>query len=132
MSLHLGSCHCGAVRFEADVELADGTVRCNCSICAKVRWWGAMIAPERLRLLSGDEALTQYTFGAHLQRHRFCRHCGVRLFEFGISPLRGAFVAINVTALDDVTDAELAAAPIRYVDGRHDRWLEQPAVISHL
>src|ERR1700712_5425610 len=33
---HQGSCHCGAVRFEADVDLAEGASKCNCTACQKL------------------------------------------------------------------------------------------------
>ncbi len=38
----------------------------------------------------------------------------------------GAFYAVQVSLLDDLDPEELAVAPIRYVDGRHDRFDRQP------
>lgn len=132
MTTYHGSCHCGAVRFTADFELADGTIRCNCSLCMKKRWWGALVQPASFHLLAGEDALDEYTFGRHVEKHRFCRHCGVQPFVLGESPSRGEFVAVNVGALDGVSDAALAAAPVRYLDGRHDQWTRPPPVTGYL
>ena len=48
----LGSCHCGAVRYEADVDLSKGTIRCNCSICTKARAWFTFAGGEQFHLLA--------------------------------------------------------------------------------
>ncbi|HEY0063066.1 MAG TPA: GFA family protein [Telluria sp.] len=127
-----GSCHCKKVRYQADIDLAMGSVRCNCSICAKSRYWPARIAPSAFRLLSGQDALTGYQFGERVDQHPFCMHCGVRAFSLGSSRKIGDFVSINLCCLDDASDAELAATPITYLNGRDDVWDAPPAETRHL
>lgn len=132
MKTYRGSCHCGVVRFEADVDLSQGTLRCNCSICVKIRFWPAIVKPESFRLLTGDADLTTYLFNTKTDQHLFCRHCGVHPFVIGQSPRWGDFYAVNLTCLDDVSIDELAGAPITYLDGRNDNWHTPPAETRHL
>lgn len=127
-----GSCHCGAVRFEADIDLGQGTFRCNCSICTKIRFWPAIVKPESFRLLSGEAELTRYQFNTKTDTHLFCRYCGVQAFGTGTSPRWGAFYAVNVSCLDDVSVEELVNAPITYLDGLNDNWHTAPAETRHL
>lgn len=130
---HKGSCHCGKVRYEADVDLASGSGKCNCSICTKLRHWGAMVKPDAFRLLAGEEALTDYQFATHSMHWLFCRHCGVHAFGKGhVEEIGGAFYSVNLATLDDVTPDELADIEVRYSDGRHNRWQSPPAVTAYL
>jgi len=127
-----GSCHCGAVRFECELDLVGGTSRCNCSICMKARFWKSVVKADAVRIARGEEELTEYQFGGNNIRHLFCRTCGIKPFGRGHLDEFGDFVAVNVACLDDATDEELATAPIQYEDGRNNRWESAPAETRHL
>jgi hypothetical protein len=128
-----GSCHCGAVRFEADFDLAQGTNKCNCSICTKTRNWNIIIKPDAVRVISGEDALTDYRFGTKQGSHLFCKHCGVRTFERGhLKEIGGDYVSIKLASLDGIDPAELVDAPVRHANGRENKWWESPAETRHL
>lgn len=110
-----GSCHCGAVRFEADINLTLGTIKCNCSICTKTRNWNVIIKPNAFRLLTGEDDLSDYQFGAK-----------------AVKEIGGDYISVQIAALDSADPTELIAAPIRFADGRNNNWGVPPAETKHL
>jgi hypothetical protein len=122
-----GSCKCGAVKFSAAFDISAGTTKCNCTTCWKQRWWSARVKPEDFVALSGQALLG----GSPLQ---FCSQCGVVPYmqvpaaEWN----EGAYVSINVAALDDLDPRQLMAAPIQLCDGRNDDWWHAPEYSAHL
>ncbi|HEX6930042.1 MAG TPA: GFA family protein [Gammaproteobacteria bacterium] len=126
-----GSCHCGAVRFEADLDLAQPSFRCNCSICRRTRSWVAVARPEGFRLLAGEGELTEYLFNTRKNQHFFCRQCGVRPFGVGNDTPIGKMYGINIGCLEGISEEDLSKIPITYVDGLNDRQ-DAPEFFSHL
>lgn len=92
---HTASCHCGAVRIEADLDLMAGTTRCNCSICRKSRWWAKNVKPEAVRAIRGEDNTFSYSFGTRSIDMRHCKTCGLRVYSTGSIPELGGRVRGN-------------------------------------
>jgi len=122
MKTYLGSCHCGRVRFEVELEL-DHVRSCDCSIC---RRRGALIhrvEAERLRVLTPLSELTLYQWHTRTAEDYFCPRCGILPFrrprertaaeaEAGLPAFTGW--SVNVRCLEGV---DLDALPVRRVYG---------------
>ncbi len=133
LKTYTGSCHCGAITFEADLDLSAGTIKCNCSSCTKARSWLAFAPANRYRLTAGASAQANYQWtppgrpGPTIEFH-FCKTCGIRVPARGeIEALGGTVYAIQVQLLDGVAPEELAQVPVQYMDGKHDHYDRAPA-----
>jgi hypothetical protein len=121
---HQGSCHCGAVKFEVEVDATQGG-RCNCSICAKLNSIGAIAKPDALTITHGESELSSYAWGHKISTRYFCKHCGVYLFSRGhLAELGGDYVGVYLTALDDIDPGSI---DLIHWDGRHDNWEAGPS-----
>ncbi len=114
MSKHHGSCHCGAVSFEAEGDF-ENAISCNCSICQKKGTFLAFVPESAFQLLSGESSLTDYQFGKKKIHHTFCKTCGVTAFASGQAPDGTKMKAVNVRCLDGVN---LKSLQINEIDGR--------------
>jgi hypothetical protein len=110
---HQGSCHCGAIAFTLDADIAE-VYDCNCSMCRRrgaLLWFGPASA---MTMHSSDAATGLYRFNRMHLEHRFCTTCGIAPYSQGINPKGERTVAINVRCLPQV---DLAALTITPIDG---------------
>lgn len=120
-----GGCHCGAVRFEAEIPARADVQACNCSICEKLGFLHVIVPASRFRLIAGAEALRTYRFNTGVAEHLFCGICGVKSFYRPRSNPDGW--SINLRCLDDPT---AVCAQISAFDGRN--WEAHAAALAHL
>jgi hypothetical protein len=117
---YAGSCHCGAVRFEVEIDLGAGAGRCNCTICTKSAVTGGIVKPSAFALSTDEANLNVYEWGGKISRRFFCKQCGIHCFGRGhLAELGGDYVSVNLNCLDEIDVAELK---LSYWDGRHDNW----------
>lgn len=115
MKKHTGACHCKKVTYEADIDLAQPSLECNCSHCAGKGLLLQFIKPEDFELKSGEESLKEYRFNTQKIAHQFCENCGMQPFAYGSDKEGNRLVALNVRSIDDVDVADLPKKP---VDGK--------------
>lgn len=130
-----GSCHCKAVTFEAEFDIAEGTGKCNCTFCWKQRMWKVRVDPADFRLLSGETTLSGYGRSGDWGEghHYFCPICGIATHSYArITGMGDPFLTVQVATLDDLPVADLLSAPVTIVDGLHDDWQNAPAETRQL
>jgi hypothetical protein len=120
-SKHTGSCHCGAVRFEVEVDASKGS-RCNCRVCTKLGATTSIVKPAAFTLLS-DESAT-FGYGNEYGKREFCKTCGIFCFGRGhLEQVGGDYVSVNLNCIDGIDPSEMSLV---YWDGRHDNWAAGP------
>ena len=122
---HRGGCHCGRVRYEVKAPAQVQALDCKCSICRMSGFLHLIVPANQFRLLSGADALVEYTFNTGAARHRFCRHCGVKSFYIPRSHPDG--IDVNVRCLDPGTVTQLTVTD--FDDGNR---AAATAAIAHL
>jgi hypothetical protein len=101
-----GGCHCGAVRFRA--EMPDPPVAaldCNCSVCSMTGFVHIMVPNSQFELVTGRSSLSSYRFGTGTAEHLFCANCGVKSFYQPRS--HPDAWSINANCLDEPIDVEI-------------------------
>ena len=73
-----GSCHCGAVKFTAELPKGLASARrCTCSIC---RMRGAVAVTgsiDGFKITQGADKIATYRFNTRVAEHHFCSDCGI-------------------------------------------------------
>jgi len=111
MTMHTGSCHCGAVRYEVDGQF-EKLLECNCSHCSRKGLLLFFVPSDALRITAGADQLTTYTFYKHVIRHQFCRTCGVEPFALGRMPDGKPIAAINARCLEGIELVDFERTPV--------------------
>ena len=106
-----GSCHCGNVKYDVELDLSGPVIACNCSMCGRTGALMAFVPEDKLQLLTGAASLSDYQFNTKNIHHLFCSNCGVRSFARGTGPGGDAMCMVNVRCLEGVDPSTLDVKP---------------------
>jgi hypothetical protein len=123
------ACHCGAVQLE--VRLSDGlnsARRCTCSMC---RMRGAVAVSAELdgvRIVAGEDKLTEYRFNTRTAKHYFCSVCGIYTHHQRRSNPRQ--FGVNAACIEGVSPFDFREVPVN--DGVHHPSDQGPGATTRL
>jgi hypothetical protein len=85
-----GSCHCGAIRYEAEVDPASASV-CHCADCQVLSGSAFRVtiraAPGSFRIVAGSPRVyTKIAESGAPREQAFCEHCGSPLYATSPGP----------------------------------------------
>jgi hypothetical protein len=110
METYTGSCHCGAIKYEVEMELGKA-LECNCSHCAAKGLLLTFVPESQFTLQTPSAPLTEYKFNKMAIQHLFCPTCGVEAFGKGTDREGASIVSINIRSLDGVNLDSLERMP---------------------
>lgn len=106
-----GSCHCGAVKFTAELPQGFASARrCTCSIC---RMRGAVAVTGSIagfRVIQGADKLATYRFNTGVAEHHFCTICGIYTHHKRRSNPNE--LGVNVACLEGVSPFDFREVPV--------------------
>ena len=108
-----GSCHCGAVRFTIETEIAEAYT-CDCSLCRKKNALMANVHESKLTITAGEDKLGLYQWNSRIAKHYFCTQCGI--YPFHRKRSMPDHYGVNVKALDDF---DWTSVPVRNAGGKN-------------
>jgi hypothetical protein len=115
METKTGSCHCGVIKYEVDLEHGLENLRkCNCSLCRRKNAIMACVPVENFRLLSGVDKLSTYKWNTGVAEHYFCSNCGI--YTHHRRRLNPNEYGFNVACIDGIDPYE--PSDVTVFDGR--------------
>lgn len=104
-----GSCHCGAVTVDVDMDPPSEAISCNCSHCGR-KGFVLTFVPRDKVTVGGEENLGEYRFNKKVIAHRFCKECGTQPFAEGPGP-SGPGAMINLRCVPDLNLNSITITP---------------------
>ncbi len=116
----IGSCHCGATRFEV-AHAPESVISCTCSICSRRGALWAYYTPDQVKFTS-EQTSTEYAWQTRTVKFHHCAVCGCSTwntspdYSTGEANFDNPQVSVNARLFEDF---DLAAVPVMVLDGKN-------------